>query len=65
MAKISEESWRHPSNWPEVTVCDQCLRASCWQGEFMCDEARSAGTIQKTRAELGTLGLESSHYWNR
>lgn len=22
-----------------VTVCDHCLCASCWHGEFMCDDA--------------------------
>jgi len=35
-----------------VTVCDACLMACCWQGEFMCDLSKDAGTIDKTVAEL-------------
>lgn len=46
-----------------ITVCDKCLKASCWQGIFMCDEARTAGTIIKTVAELRPLGLEHQDYW--
>lgn len=46
-----------------VTVCDKCLQASCWQGVFMCEEAREAGTVEKTVEELSKLGLEHSHYW--
>lgn len=49
-----------------VTVCSACFRASCWQGEFYCEEYRSAGTVDKTIAELraGQHG-ESEHYWTR
>ena len=46
-----------------ITVCDKCLRASCWHGEFMCDEARSAGTVEKTVAELTLLDREHPSYW--
>lgn len=46
-----------------VTVCDQCQQASCWQGIFMCDNARSAGTVEKTVAELRSLNLEHPSYW--
>lgn len=42
----------------EITVCDKCLRASCWQDLFMCDDARLAGTVQKTLEELKELNLE-------
>lgn len=52
--------------WEEVktvTVCDKCLRASCWRGEFHCDHAREAGTTVKTVEELRTLNLESPDYW--
>lgn len=62
---MDETSWRHPCSRPTVTVCDRCLRASCWQGEFYCDDYRIAGLIEKTRAELMALNLENSHYWNR
>lgn len=38
-----------------ITVCDKCLQASCWQGNFMCDESRTAGVLTKTRKELNEL----------
>ena len=41
-----------------ITVCDACLTASCWHGEFMCEESRYAGTIEKTVEELNLLHLE-------
>ena len=48
-----------------ITVCSACHRACCWHGEFMCDEARDAGTEEKTRSELVELNAgESSHYWD-
>jgi len=51
-----------------ITVCDKCLRACCWQGEFMCDDARGAGTTEKTvqwlrethRVRMNITGLESN-----
>lgn len=52
-----------------ITVCDACFRSCCWQGEFMCDEARTAGSTNKTVAELRKLHAEndfyreSEHYW--
>jgi len=49
-----------------VTVCDHCLRACCWQGEFMCDEARGAGTTTKTVALLRRINAgEHEDYWKR
>lgn len=46
-----------------VTVCSACLRASCWHGEFMCSEARSAGTREMAASDLDALGKEHpSHY---
>jgi hypothetical protein len=47
-----------------VTVCAECNRASCWQGEFMCDKNKHADTTELTVGVLRKLGLESSHYWN-
>ena len=46
-----------------VTVCAECLQASCWQGEFMCEKSRFAETIEMTIEELEQLNLESEHYW--
>lgn len=47
----------------KVIVCDKCFQASCWQGVFMCDDARIAGTIDKTINELIELGIEHPSYW--
>lgn len=41
-----------------VTVCACCLRACCWHGEFMCDEARNAGITERSVDELDRLNLE-------
>jgi hypothetical protein len=46
-----------------VTVCDKCLQASCWHGEFMCNDARTAGTVEMTVAELAALNREHPSYW--
>jgi hypothetical protein len=47
-----------------ITVCSSCLRACCWQGEFMCDEAEGAGTVQRKVSELrANPHGESEHYW--
>jgi hypothetical protein len=48
-----------------ITVCSACLQASCWQGIFYCDDYKTAGTVEKTRADLEALALESSDYWTR
>jgi hypothetical protein len=45
-----------------ITVCSECLQASCWQGIFMCSRSTDAGTVQKTRRELLELGLEHPSY---
>jgi hypothetical protein len=47
----------------EVVVCDHCLQASCWQGIFMCDQAREAGLTTRTVGELRALNLEDPSYW--
>lgn len=42
----------------KVTVCEACLTASCWHGEFMCQRSGSAGTTTRTVAELDALDRE-------
>lgn len=32
-----------------VTVCSSCLRESCWQGIFYCEQYRTAGTVEIPR----------------
>ena len=46
-----------------ITVCDHCLKASCWQGVYMCEEARGAGTRRMTESELRELDAEHPDYW--
>lgn len=41
-----------------VTVCDACLQASCWHGEFMCERSRGAGTTVLMASQLRALDLE-------
>lgn len=48
-----------------VTVCSACLRASCWQGHFYCDDAKSAGTVDKPVSELQSIAREHPSYWFR
>jgi len=47
-----------------IEICSECLTASCWYGEFMCDEAREGGTIKKTVHELRELNLENEGNWS-
>lgn len=50
----------------KVTVCSECLCASCWQGIFYCDRHKEASTTQKTVGQLRALGpLESPEHWFR
>jgi hypothetical protein len=48
----------------KVIVCAACLCASCWQGEFYCEHAKTAGTVEKTVRELFKGNVrEDSGYW--
>lgn len=46
-----------------ITVCSECLRASCWHGEFMCEMSRNAGTVKKGERELDRLAIEHPSYY--
>lgn len=35
-----------------IEVCADCLTASCWHGELMCETAYEADTVKKTREYL-------------
>lgn len=35
-----------------VTVCSVCRCASCWHGEFMCQQAQEAGTVDVLASRL-------------
>lgn len=50
----------------EVTVCKACLCASCWQGNFFCEEAKTAGTATRTVRQLLQGNVrESLEHWFR
>lgn len=57
-----EDKSRDPRKF--VTVCDNCLRASCWQGEFMCQNSKYSGTVDLPVSTLLALNLESPDYFN-
>lgn len=46
-----------------VIVCEQCNRACCWKGEFMCENAKDAGIKQLKVRQLKTLNLEHERFW--
>lgn len=49
----------------KVTVCANCLQASCWHGILMCERAREVGTVERTVGRLRFLDRESPDYWFR
>ena len=46
-----------------ITVCDSCLRASCWQRDWTCNNYLTAGSVEKSAEELKKLSLENPDYW--
>jgi len=48
-----------------IEVCSACKCASCWYGEFICDDAQNASTELKTVKELRKLNThENEQYWS-
>lgn len=47
----------------QVTVCDECLRASCWHWDFPCARAYEAGLTTRTVKQLKALNLEHPSYY--
>jgi len=50
-------------NSKRVLVCDHCLRACCWYGEFMCDDRGGAGLGVLQVETLKRLSREHPEYW--
>jgi hypothetical protein len=48
-----------------ITVCASCKRASCWQGEFYCDEYKTADIINLPLSKLKKMKLEHPCYWDK
>jgi len=57
MSDISEDQ--------EVIVCDSCLTASCWMGEFMCEDSKNAGIATFTVRDLKKMNLEHPDNWEQ
>jgi len=47
-----------------VTVCAECLRASCWYWEHQCDKAHTAGTVEVPVRKLRDLDREHPDNWS-
>lgn len=48
-----------------VTVCSECLRASCWHYDAPCADAIRASTIERRASDLRKLNLESPSHYSR
>jgi hypothetical protein len=57
-------AYTKPKDTDQVLVCDKCLKATCWYGEFMCDDSVSAGLKIMKVGDLRKLGLEHEDYWS-
>lgn len=45
-------------------VCDRCLTASCWAGQFFCQENKLAGITVISRKQFAQLRLEHADYFD-
>lgn len=48
-----------------ITVCASCLQASCWLGEFYCDNYKTANIVKRTVRDLIKLNREHPEYWKK
>jgi hypothetical protein len=60
---LGEDAAKHLKPDWTITVCAHCCRASCWQGEFYCDRAKTAGTKEITVREGRSLNWENPTWW--
>ncbi len=58
-----EDAAKHLKPEWTITVCANCLCATCWQGEFYCDNFRGAGTKQISISTARKLNRENPCYW--
>jgi epoxyqueuosine reductase QueG len=47
-----------------IKVCDNCLTASCWYGEFMCQKSKDAGLVLRPISYLRLKNLEHPENWS-
>jgi hypothetical protein len=53
------------NEYQPITVCDRCYRASCWNGDFLCDDSTIASTIELPIWILKKLELEHPDHWSK
>jgi len=62
--KNYRRAWRGGINlMRHVTVCGACHQASCWQGKFFCEQARTADILNLPLATLMRERRENEEYW--
>ena len=47
-----------------ATVCAECLCASCWLGEFYCENAKVANVVVISRREAELLNRENLSWFD-
>lgn len=47
-----------------VTVCAECFRASCWHGEWLCEESRHADLVDLPVSRLRELNREPAENYS-
>ena len=60
---LGEDAAKHLKPDWVITVCANCGRASCWQGAFYCDEAKTADIKQITVRTARAMGKENPTWW--
>lgn len=53
-----------PSGEKKIQVCSSCKTASCWYGEFMCQDSKSADVELMTVSQLTALHREHPENWS-
>jgi len=62
---FSEQDVMNDFNKKLIPVCSACLKASCWLGVFLCENAKTADVVEKPVHELRELSLEHPNYWRK
>ena len=68
---VAVKTWNKRNLWNKlrlqptdyITVCGSCLQASCWLGEFYCDDYKTASIVNRTVRDLVKLNREHPSYW--
>lgn len=47
-----------------IEVCSSCSTASCWYGEFMCDDSKHSSTKKMSVRDLRKHSSENEQNWS-